>query len=42
MSVSAEFLDGLIAEQPSISACCPFTASVVDDWISQNEPIGDL
>jgi hypothetical protein len=38
IKVSKHFLDGLIEEQDTISQCCPFTATVVSDWIVQNEP----
>ena len=34
----AEFLEQLISEQDTIVKCCPATGSVVDDWITQNEP----
>lgn len=36
--VTEKFIDDLIAEQRIIDKCCKATASVVDDWIVQNEP----
>ena len=38
IQVTPEFLDGLIAEQEGVARDYPYTASVVDDWIIQNEP----
>jgi hypothetical protein len=38
IQVTPEFLDGLIAEQDHIAEQHPYTATVVDDWIVQNEP----
>ena len=38
MQVTPDFLDRLIEEQPGVARDYPATASVVDDWIVQNEP----
>lgn len=38
IEVSPEFLDALILEQDGVSSNYPNTATVVGDWIMQNEP----
>jgi len=38
INVTRDYLDQLIAEQPTIQECCPATQEVVKDWIMQNAP----
>lgn len=38
IQVTSSFLEGLIAEQEGVQRDYPYTATVVDDWIVQNEP----
>lgn len=38
IQVTPEFMDQLIDEQPGVARDYPATATVVDDWIVQNEP----
>jgi len=38
IDVTYEFLDALIEEQEGVAREYPNTATVVDDWIVQNEP----
>lgn len=38
IEVTPEFLTDLASEQPGVEKDYPNTATVVDDWIVQNEP----